>query len=320
MTIEKWFIEKIRDKVRLRYAAEGGYLDDTMTRGEGGAGLVKFPVAGGNIQMYELSGAVQDVDISEINFDMVELKVRDFEATALTRAQDKRKTGPSQEDALSKLMSRTVRNKRDELKFNALNSFAEVGATSLTDQPTVVQTIGDGSARIDLETAIYVTSRLYASGAEDEMFWPMPYSWFDQLMLYKQFSSSDYAGPTDLPFAKSSKVKKKTYQGVHIMALPDAVFTFGTGAYGTGVADANGYKQSFNEAGYLDTFAWAKDAMGSEIEWDQENMQAYPQPQLKGTPDLWKVQLSGNSVGLLPEGVKRIRMKAINKPTMPANQ
>ncbi len=48
--------------------------------------------------------------------------------------------------------------------------------TSLTDQPTVVQTIGDGSARIDLEAAIYVTSRLHASGAEDDMFWPMPYS------------------------------------------------------------------------------------------------------------------------------------------------
>lgn len=313
MPIEKWYIEKIRDKTRVRYAAEGGYLDDTMTRGEGSAGLIKFPVVGGSIQMYELSGAVQDVDISEINFDMVELKIRDFEATALTRAQDIRKSGPSQEDALAKLMARTVRNKRDELKFNALNNFAEVGATALTDQPTVVQTIGDGSARIDLETAIYVTSRLHASGAEDDMFWPMPYSWFDQLMLYKQFSSSDYQGPGDLPFAKSAKVRKKTFNGVHMMALPDSVFTFGTGAYGSGTTDANGFKQSFDETKYLDTFAWAKDAMGSEIEWDKENMQPYEQPQLKGTPNLWKVQLSGNSVGLLPEGVKRIRMKAINK-------
>lgn len=320
MAVEKWFIEKIRDKVRLRYAAEGGYLDDTMTRGEGGAGLVKFPVAGGDIQMYELSGAVQDVDISEFNMDMVELRIRDFEATALTRKQDIRKMGPSQEDALGKLMARTVRKQRDALKFDALNNFANIGATTLTDQPTVIETIGDGSARIDLETAIYVTSRLHASGAEEDMFWPMPYSWFDQLMLYKQFSSSDYQGPTNLPFAQSAKVKKKTYQGVHIMALPDSVFNYGTGKYGTGTDQGNGYKNSFLETGYLDTFAWAKDAMGSEIEWDQENMDAHPQPQLKGTPTLWKVQLSGNSAGLLPEGVKRIRMKAINKATMPANQ
>lgn len=311
MTIEKWFVEKIRDKTRIRYSQQGGYLDETMTRGDGGAGVIKFPVAGGNINMYELSGALQDVDASEINMDIVELKIRDFEAAAYTRKQDIRKMGPSQQEALAKLLSRSVRSKRDELKFDALNTFATTGATTLTDQPVTIETIGDGSARITLEDAIYVSSRLPASGAEDEMFWPMPYSWFDQLMLYKQFSSSDYAGPTDLPFAKSSKVKKKTFQGVHYMALPDAVFKYGTGKYGTGTG-----QQSFNEAGYLDTFAWAKDAMGSEIEWDQENMQGYEQPQLKGTPWLWKVQLSGNSVGLLPEGVKRIRMKAINKAVL----
>lgn len=313
MTVEKWFIEKIRDKTRIRYNQQGGYLDDTMTRGDGGAGVIKFPVAGGNVQMYELSGAVQDVDLSEINMDMVELAIRDFEASALTRKQDARKMGPSQEDALAKFMSRTVRTKRDTMKFDALNNFANIGSTTLTDQPVVVETIGDGSARVDLETLVYVSSAIPASGAEEDVFWPVPYAWFDQFMMYKQFSSSEYQGPADLPFAKSAKVKKKTYQGVHVMALPNQVFNYGTGKYGTGATLANGYKMAFDENGYIDTFAWAKDAMGSEIEWDQENMQAYEQPQLKGTPTLWKVQLSGNSVGLLPEGVKRIRMKAINK-------
>lgn len=319
MTIEKWFVEKIRDKVRARYAAEGGYLDDTMTRGDGGAGVIKFPVVGGDIQMYEISGALQDVDPSDINFDMVELKIRDFEASAYTRPQDKRKLGPSQEDALAKMLSRTVRNKRDRLKFDALNNFANAGATALTDQPTQIETIGDGSAEITLEDAVYLTDRLHASGADDEMFLPIPNSWFSRLNMYKQFSNGDYQGPGDLYFAKSSKVKKKTFQGVHFMALPDSVFTYGTGAYGTGTTQANGYKFSFDPTGYIDTFAWAKDAVGSEIEWDQENMQPYEQPQLKGTPWLWKVQLSGNSIGLLPEGVKRIRMKATNRATQPTN-
>ena len=313
MPIANWFIEKIRDKVRARYTSQGGYLDDTMTRGDGGAGVIKFPVYGGDVQMYELSGAVQDVDISEINFDMVELKIRDFEATMLSRKQDTRKLGPSQEEALAATLARTVRNKRDDLKFAALNNFANIGATTLTDQPTAIQTVGDGTARIDLETAVYITDLIPASGSEEEMFWPIPYSWFSQLMMYKQFSNSQYQGPADLPFAKSMKVKKKTFQGVHIFALPNKCFTFGTGAYGTG---ANGLP--FDDAGYIDTFAWAKDAVGSEIEWDQENMQAYEQPQLKGTPTLWKVQLSGNSVGLLPEGVKRVRMKAINRAVDPA--
>lgn len=315
MAVEKWFIEKIRDKVRVRYSQQGGYLDDTMTRGDGGAGVIKFPIVGGDIKMYELSGALQDVDASEINMDMAELKIRDFEASAYTRKQDIRKMGPSQENALAGLMSKTVRTKKDVLKFDALNTFASIGSTVLTDAPVAIETIGDGTVRVDLETLVYLSSVIPASGAEDDVFWPIPYAWFDQLMMYKHFSTSEYQGPADLPFAKSAKVKKKTYQGVHVMALPNSVFGYGTGKYGTGATQANGYKMPFDENGYIDTFAWAKDAMGSEIEWDQENMEAYEQPQLKGTPTLWKVQLSGNSVGLLPEGVKRVRMKAINKAT-----
>jgi hypothetical protein len=110
-----------------------------------------------------------------------------------------------------------------------------------------------------------------------------------------------------------SNVNKRTYRGVHFIALPDEVFTYGTGKYGTG---SNG--DPFDEAGYLDTFAWAKDAVGAEIEWSQEDMDMTRLPQLKGSPTLCKVQLSGNAVGLLPEGVKRIRMKAINKAIDPA--
>jgi hypothetical protein len=129
--------------------------------------------------------------------------------------------------------------------------------------------------------------------------------------MYKQFSNSQYQGPTDQWWASSSKVRLKTFQGVHFMAVPNSVFRFGSGAYGTGSG-----LNPFDPNGYIDTFAWAKDAVGSEIEWDQENMTIDPVPTLKGTPNLCKVQLSGNSVGILPEGVKRIRMKAINKAAL----
>jgi hypothetical protein len=310
MAVENWFIELIRDKTRLRYSQQGGYLDDTMTRGDGHAGEIKFPVAGGTIQMYELTGAIQEIDASSINMDTVSLSIRDFEAASYFRQQDVRKMGPSQQDALAKLMARSVRVKRDTLKFDALNAFS--GATSpLTDAPVTVETIGDGSAVIDLDTAVYIGDSIAGSGAEDDMYYPIPYAWFSQLMMYKQFSNSQYQGPTDQWWASSAKVRLKTFQGVHFMALPNAMFRFGTGAYGTGTG-----QNPFDPAGYLDTFAWAKDAVGSEIEWDQENMTIDPQPQLKGTPNLCKVQLSGNSLGILPEGVKRIRMKAINKAAL----
>lgn len=301
-----WFVEKIRDMVRFRYAAEGGLLDDTMIRGDGGAGEIKFPVVGGKIQMYELSGALQEVDASGINMDTVSLAIRDFEAASYFRQQDVRKMGPSQQDALSKLMTRAVKLKKDTLKLDALNTFA--GATSaLTDAPNTIETIGDGSIRINMEHLVYIGDSIAGTGTDEDVFWGIPSAWYSQLCFNKHFSNADYTGPQDLPFAKATKIKKKTFQGVHIMSLPNEYFTYGTGAYGTGSNNL-----PFNGTGYIDTFAWAKDAVGCEIEWDQEQMTIDSQPQLKGTPWLAKVQLSGNSIGLIPEGVKRVRMLAIN--------
>ncbi|MGR6465442.1 phage capsid protein [Rhizobium sp. PAMB 3182] len=312
MAVENWFREIIRDKVRIRYQAMGGYLDETMSRGDGGAGSIKFPVVGGVIQMYELTGALQEIDASGINLDMVEVSIRDFEAAAYLRIQDTRKMGPSQQDALAKLMARAVRLKRDRLKLDVLDGFATAGATTLTDTPTTIETIGDGTKAMDIETAVYLTDVLKGAGSDEDLFCPLPHAQFSQLMMYKQFSNSQYAGPADLPFAKAGKVRMKTFQDVHFMALPNELFAYGTGAYGTGSGG-----KPFDDSGYLDLYAWAKDAAGSEIEWDQENMSMDPQPQLKGTPTLCKVQLSGNAVGLLPEGIKKVRVKAINMATDP---
>ncbi len=313
MTVQNWFKELIRDKVSMRYKAMGGYLDGMFMQGDGHGGVIKFPVAEGNIQMYELTGAIQEIDASRLNLGTVDLMIRDFEASAwLDLPADQRKMGPQSQEAIAKEMTRTVRMRRDELRFDALNAFSETGST-LTENPTTVETIGDGTAAIDLETAVYVGDSIAGTGSEEEIFWCMPHSWFSQLMMYKQFSSSEYQGPTDLPFAQASKVRKKTFQGVHMIALPNAMFTYGTGKYGTGSGAL-----PFNGTGYVDTFAWTKSAVGAEIEWNQENMDMFDMPQIKGTRTLCKVQLSGNAIGILPEGVKRIRGLAINKATDPA--
>lgn len=301
-----WFLEKIRDMVRFRYASEGGYLDDTMIRGDGGAGEIKFPIVGGKIQMYELSGALQEVDASSINMDTISLAIRDFEAATYWRQQDLRKMGPSQQDAVARLMTRAVRTKKDVLKLDALNAFAAATST-LTDTPSTIETIGDGTARINMEHLVYIGDSIAGTGTDAEVFWCVPSAWYSQLCFNKHFSNADYTGPADLPFAKATKIKKKTFQGVHIMTLPNEYFTYGTAPFGTGAGG-----KPFG-AGYIDTFAWSKDAVGCEIEWDQDQMTIDSQPQLKGTPWLGKVQLSGNSIGLLPEGVKRVRMLAFNE-------
>lgn len=303
MAVSTWFREEIKGLVRARYQAKGGYLDDTMLKGESSAGTVKYPVGGGRIEMYELTGAINKISPSNVNLDMVTLVTKDFEASVYFRMQDEKRMGPSLKAKLADDLTKAQRRKKDRIKLDALNAFATAGGT-LTDTPNTIATIGDGTARVDLLNAIEAIDQIAGAGSDDEVFWPIPHVWMSQLLMYKEFANSDYQGPSDLPFAKASNVTRKTFRGVHMFSIPDEYFTYGTGGYVAGTP-------GFTGAGYLDTFMYTKDAVGSETWWDQENMTMEPLPDYEGTPYVCKVQLSSASIGILPEGVKRVRMLAI---------
>ncbi|MFN7010042.1 MAG: phage capsid protein [Allorhizobium sp.] len=303
MAVSTWFREEIRDLVRARYQAKGGYLDDTMLKGESSAGTVKYPVGGGRIEMYELTGAINKVSAGSVNLDMVTLVTKDYEASVYFRMQDEKRMGPSLKAKLADDLTKASRRKKDRIKLDALNAFATAGG-SLTDAPNTIATIGDGTARVDLINAIEAIDQISGAGSDDEVFWPIPPVWMSQLLMYKEFAQAEYQGPGDLPFAKASRVTRKTFRGVHVFSIPDEYFTYGTGGYVAGTP-------GFTGSGYLDTFMYTKDAIGSETWWDQENMTIDPLPDYEGTPHVCKVQLSSASIGILPEGVKKVRMLAI---------
>lgn len=304
MPVSTWFREEIKDLVRARYQANGGYLDGTTLPGESSAGTVKYPVGGGRVEMYELTGSINIISPSEVILDMVTLVTRDYEAAVYFRMQDEKRMGPSLKAKLATDMTNSVRRKKDRIKLDALNNFANAGATSLTETPINVATIGDGTARVDLINCIEAIDQISGAGSDDEVFWPIPNVWMSQLLMYKEFANADYQGPGDLPFAKASKVQRKTFRGVHMFTMPDEYFSYGTGGYVAGTP-------GFTGAGYLDTFMWTASALGSETWWDQENMSIDPLPEREGTPYVCKVQLSSASLGILPEGIKRVRNLAI---------
>lgn len=308
MPVSTWFREEIKGLVRDRYKSKGGYLDDTMMRGESSAGTVKFPVGGGRIEMYELSGGIQRISPSAVNLDMVTLITRDYEAATYFRMQDEARMGPSLKAKLASDLNGAIRRKKDTLKLAAADAFAIAGA-SLSDSPNNINVIGTGSTTIDIVDLINAISYINGTGADEEVFYPIPETWFSQLLMYKEFASSEYSGPTNLPFASASRVKRKTFRGVHIFTVPDEYFIYGTGAYDkTRLASQ---PSPFDDAGYLDTYMWVKDAFGCETWWDQENMSIDPLPDMEGTPYVCKVQLSSAAVGILPEAVKKLRFKAI---------
>lgn len=307
-----WYKELIRAQIRERNKVRGGFLDETMTRGDGGAGKIKFPVVGGEILIYKLSGAIQKVKTSSPTLSMVEVSTEDFEGAAWMRVQDWRKQGPSEQAAVGKEMQKAIRFKRDTLKIDAMEAFATNGS-SLPDNPTTIDTIGDGTTNIDLIDVIEARSSIAGTGSEEDLYFPIPEAWMDQLEMYKEFSNMEYIGDKELPFARMSNVRKRTFRGVHLFTLPDKYFYLGTGKFGSGAGN-----KPFDTAGYLDTFMWSKDAMGAEMEWNQEDMSISMHPEMEGTPMLGKVGLSGAAVGILPEGVKKMRFKAQLRATRPA--
>ncbi len=309
MAIENWFKEKIRDDVARRLKSMGGFLDMTMKTGENHAGTIKFPVSGGRIAMLKLSGAIEEVRLQGINLDMISLQAEDYVANATIRNQDTARMGPSLQAEISDAMAKSVRMKRDGLKFDALATFCDAVST-LTDAPSTPKTIGDGTARIDLTDVNKACAQLRGAGSGEEIYWPIPFMWFEQLSWYKEFASKDYQGDKELPFAQSGIVDKKTWKGVHIMALPDEHFTKGTAAWSEG--------QSEWAVGYLDTYMWTKSAVGCETFWSKENMDMNEWIGKEGKPILCDTALSGAAVGLLPEGVKRMRFLAINDTVRPA--
>ncbi|MBO6893398.1 MAG: hypothetical protein JJ866_15755 [Roseibium sp.] len=309
-----WYKEKIRGMVRQRYQAMGGYLDGTMVQGDGHAGTIKFPVVG-RVEAYEISGAIQKITNTNPNLDMISVQMRDFEASAWMRVQDARRQGPNEQAAVGRQLSNAIRRQRDHLKLEALQTFIE-GTSTLADAPTTVMSIGDGSAVIDIINMMDMIDHIAATGADDEdnmIFWAVPHQWLSQLEMYEEIKNSRYSGPENLPFAKSQKVKKRTVRGCHILALPSEYFTVGTGAYGTGSSG-----RAFDDTGYLDTYMWSKDALGAEAEWNQEDMSLTTHEDYEGSPMLGKVGLSGNAVGILPEGCARLRYKAINSAVRPS--
>lgn len=312
----KWYEDLISGQVVERNKVRGAYLDETMETGDAdkAAGVIRFPVISGTIEVVKVSGAIQNVQTSQATMDTVPIQTDEFEAATYIKKRDLRKQGPKEQAKVSNEVSKSINKKKDFLKLDAIHAFCESGSAHLTLGPTTVETHGDGNAVIDILDFRAMASRIYGTGAMEGLYWPIPEVWMDQLEMYKEFANADYTGDKDLPFARMDNVRKVTRRGVHIFTLPDEYFKYGTGKYGS---NANPLLP-FDDAGYLDTFMWSRESMGAQMDWFQSNVSVTPQEQLQGTPYLLKAGLDGAAIGIIPEQVKRIRMKAINQAVRPA--
>lgn len=289
---ENWFREQIRDRVRIQYQAAGGLLDGTMTAGDADGNVIKFPIAG-RLESYKLTGAIQKITQSSPDLSMVQVTPDDFEAAAWYRTQDLYKSGPNEKETLSTLIRKAISRRKDWIKLDALQNFMSVGSPPAT--------IGDGNGTFDIIDIEQIAGEFAGDGVEDEIFLPIPAMWMSQLKLYKEFSNADYVGSGDLQLAKNPRTMRRTWSGITIFTLPNEYFD----RYAPG-----GTSQY--------TWAWSKDAMGSEERWDGAAPNITQHHDYEGSPWLVKSNVSGAAVGILPKGVRRLHFKKLTRPVRPA--
>lgn len=284
-----WFREVIKDKITIQYQAKGGFLDGTMMAGDTQANVVKFPIIG-RVEAVELTGAIQKIQTGNADMTTVQVTMKDFEASAWIRSQDKYKMGPNEQDAVAKLLTMAIKRTSDEIKLKALDTFTPGNPD-----------IGTGAEIIDITFLEQGRAQIAAAGEidEDEYFCPLPELWMSQLLFYKEFADAKYVGSENAPFSKAMRQKARTVRDVHYFTMPDEYFK--------GV-DANS----------LDTWMWAKSAMGAETPWNKEQPSFTEHADYEGTPLLGKVGMGGAAIGIQRKGVKRLRFKKITAPERPA--
>lgn len=293
-SIENWFKELIKDKVTIQMQAHGGLLDNTMMTGDTQANLVKFPIIGRVDNVYQLTGGIEMVPVGNPGLTTAEVTMKDYEAAEWWRTQDAYKAGPSEKDALARLLTKAIRRKRDTIKLDALTAFEAASGGA-------VKTIGTGVEVPDVlhfeQAAAEIKS--YGDDEDEQVFCLIPEMWMTQLCFYKEYADAQWVGPENAPFSKTQRMKMKTVRGITYIVGPNEYF----------VSPA---------ATELYAWMWQKASVGAETPWSQENPSLTQHTDRQGSPWLAKVGMGGAAVGIQAEGVKRFHLKDITAPVRPA--
>jgi hypothetical protein len=287
-----WFSEKMKTKVTHIRQARGKRLAGTTRRGDVNEAKVIFPIAGRG-EAYELTGAIQDVKPMNPNRDKVSVDMRDYEASSWIYTPDLSKLGPSETQTRAEELAFAINRKEDMIQWDATALFAS--------SVTAVKKVGGATQATTPQFFIANKAGIRGQGDNGQynIFCPVPEMAMEQLMLYKQFSNSQWVGPEDLPMNQMSDMQVKNHRGIIYFTLPDEYFV-----NASGVSIKDGATDYF-------TYMWASDAIGVETNWDEMAPDFNRIHEKEGSPWLGKVGMGGAAVGILPEGVRRLQLKTI---------
>ena len=187
-----------------------------------------------------LSDTIEPLTPMNLDKQMVNGTISDWQAADYIRAVDINKQTENEQEVTQKAAAMALGRRFDRIVFDAL------------DADAAIPTIGNGSAAISILDTMEGEGQIMGSGWVDnapELFCPLPQRFWNQLRLFKEFSSADYTGP-DYPLSKMTMAKKVGF--VTFFLCPDSLFT---------VPAAN----------QIDTYMWEKSAIGFATNYEMKS-------------------------------------------------
>lgn len=249
MSIEApaWFVEQYKSSVKHVFQSQGFKLKPTvLPEGRVEGATVHWPVFG-TFEMQESDGADETPPANPQMGD-VSATMKDYDALYEIKKKDLTKMTANEQQAATAAGGKAVGRRVDKIIMNALND-AAVANSSIQ--------LGGASAVFDLEAALMACDSLQD---DDQIEWDgdvtavIPVRWFNRLMMYKEFNSSEWVG-ADLGFP--SGVRGKNWNGVKWLPLSKKEMLI------PGANQAYGFMYHRTAAGYYSNYEGEVN-----IQWD----------------------------------------------------
>lgn len=212
--IPAWIYTSYVDAVVQQLQTKGYLLSGTALAPTSATGTEVQWFTGGRMETEEIDRSMEEGALSNPARANVKASFKDYAAMAAVKNVDINNIKPNELNQLAIEGAAAIGRRSDWIQLDVMYQAAV---------DTEVETIGDGSAEIDILDLMEAEGTVMGIGdaSVQTMFCALPMFAFQKLLLYKEFNHADYTGP-DLPF--KSMTPRRTWGFTNYFVLPDEYF------------------------------------------------------------------------------------------------
>jgi len=194
-TIDTAFIKQFESDVHLAYQRMGSKLRNNVRTTNVTGNIARFQKIGtGSASTKSRNGNISPMELAHTT---VEATMSDFYAAEYIDKLDELKTNINERQAVAQSAAAALGRKTDELIYAAMDA---VGGTSIHDTSSALQVA-------DI-LSLFETMGTQNVPEDGQRYLAMHPKGFADLFAIEQFASSDYVGPSSLPFAGGMTMKE----------------------------------------------------------------------------------------------------------------